>query len=354
MTESDDAAGFATHSASVRIEAPVCSICIANYNGANLLDDCLRSVLAQQTEVAIEVIVHDDASTDTSVELLRSKYPQVELLVSSSNVGFCIGNNRMATAARGDYVLLLNNDAALAPDAISRLLEIAKRMRQPAILTLPQVDWETGALVDRGCLLDPFFNPIPNLDSKRDDVAYVIGACLWCPRKTWLGLGGFPEWMESIGEDLYLCNLARLRGIPVRALRESHYRHRQGATFGGNRADGGLHTSIRRRRLSERNKTRALMILTPGLAMWPLLPVHLSLLTIEGLVLSLLRRDWTLWREVYFLAVITPFHEWAVLRARRRAVQATRTVSASRWFSAVRWQLRKVVMLARYGVPRVT
>ena len=198
-----------------RPAAPVCSVCIANYNGMALLADCLESVLAQLGGLSIEIIVHDDASTDDSVAWLREKYPQVELLDSAQNVGFCISNNRMATYARGEYILLLNNDAALYPDALSTLLDAAGLQSPPGILTLPQYDWATGVLVDRGCLLDPFYNPIPNLDPKRTDVAMAIGACLWLPRNLWHELGGFPEWMESIAEDLYLCCLARTRGIPV-------------------------------------------------------------------------------------------------------------------------------------------
>jgi len=332
---------------------PRVSICVANYDGAALLPACLDSILAQDTQAPLEILVHDDASRDGSLALLRARYPDVRVLESTRNVGFCVANNRMVAEARGEFILLLNNDAALAPDAIAHLLAAAEAIKEPGILTLPQRDWESDRLVDRGCLLDPFFNPIPNLDPERDDVAYVIGACLWCPRDAWHALGGFPEWMESIGEDLYLCGLARLRGMPVRALRESHYRHRQGASFGGNRADGGLRTSIRRRRLSERNKTRALVVLTPGIAMWLLLPAHLLTLACEGLLLSLLRRDLTLWREVYFPALVAPFHEWSALRVRRKEVQATRKIRSATWFSAVRWQLRKMAMLWHYGVPTV-
>src|SRR5688572_29007328 len=190
-----------------RPQRPVVSVCIANYNGERMLADCIDSVLGQQgiDHGSVEIIIHDDASTDGSVDWLHRHYPQVELLASADNVGFCVGNNRMVDAAHGDYVLLLNNDAALAPDAIRHLLHASEAMGAPAILTLPQHDWETGALIDRGCLLDPFCNPVPNLDAARDDVAYVIGACLWCPRTAWHALGGFPEWMESLGEDLYLC-----------------------------------------------------------------------------------------------------------------------------------------------------
>jgi GT2 family glycosyltransferase len=329
-------------------------VCIANFDGEALLPGCIDSVLAQDSGAAIELLVHDDASRDGSVALLRARYPYVHVLASEENVGFCIGNNRMVEAANGEFVLLLNNDATLQPDAIRQLLADAERHATPAILTLPQYDWATGTLVDRGCLLDPFCNPIPNLDATRIDVAYVIGACLWCPREAWHALGGFPEWMESLAEDLYLCGAARLRGVSVRALSTSGYRHRQGATFGGNRAGtDGLQTSVKRRRLSERNKTRALFILTPGLAMWPLLVAHLVTLAVEGLVLSLLRRDAILWRAVYGPAIATPFREASFLVPLRREVQATRVISVARWFSVVRWQLRKVALLARYGVPSV-
>ncbi|WP_188794472.1 glycosyltransferase family 2 protein [Dyella nitratireducens] len=341
------------HPALNRPSTPICSVCIANYNGAAMLADCLESVFAQSTVSDIEVIVHDDASTDDSVSLLRERYPQIELLVSAENVGFCISNNRMVAHARGEYILLLNNDAALYPGALESLIHAAQTSDRPSILTLPQYDWESGTLVDRGCLLDPFCNPIPNLDPKRNLVAYVIGACMFLPRAVWNDLGGLPEWFESIAEDLYLCGLARLRGVAVGTLIASGYRHRQGVTFGGNRAERGINTSLRRRRLSERNKTRSLMILTPGPLMWPLLCVHLVALVLEALVLSMLRCDATLLRGVYGPAVMTPFRELASLRARRAEVQATRTISVADWFSSVRWQLRKVVMLARYGVPKV-
>ena len=98
---------------------PIVSVCVANFNGEHLLSDCIDSVLAQECDAAIEILVHDDASTDGSVALLRTRYPQVHVLASNDNVGFCVGNNRMVERARGEYILLRNNDAALAPDADS-------------------------------------------------------------------------------------------------------------------------------------------------------------------------------------------------------------------------------------------
>lgn len=337
-----------------RPDRPTCSVCIANYNGEQLLVDCLESVFAQQGDFSVEVIVHDDASTDGSVALLRERYPQVELLASDGNVGFCISNNRMVAQARGEYVLLLNNDAALFPDALATLLAAARAQATPGILSLPQYDWETGDLVDRGCLLDPFYNPVPNLDPLRRDVAYVIGACLWIPRALWGELGGFPEWMESIGEDIYLCCHARLRGWPTQVTHSSGYRHRQGANFGGNRADNGkLHSTIRRRRLSERNKTAALLACTPTPLAWLLLLIHLCALAMEGLVVAALNRKWRVWREAYMPTFVSLCKEWPELRRRRRAVQAFRNVGLGIYLTCfVPWP-RKLALLARHGTPHV-
>ena len=334
---------------------PVCSVCIANYNGINLLADCLDSVLAQECNFSIEIIVHDDASTDSSLAFLRERYPQVEVLAGAQNAGFCVSNNRMAAHARGEFILLLNNDAALYPDALSTLLAAAREQAQPGILTLPQFDWITGVLVDRGCLLDPFYNPIPNLDPERISVAMVIGACLWIPRRQWIALGGFPEWMESIGEDLYLCCLARSRGISVSIMATSGFRHRQGASFGGARIDGNtLHSSLRRRRLSERNKTFALFIFTPTLAMWLLLAVHLIVLILEGVVVSLVRMDLRIFTDVYASVPLMLVRHWKTLSRARFRVRESKVATIRTYYAAFSPWPRKVAMLWRYGMPRIS
>ena len=192
--------------------SPAVSVCIANYNGIDLIDACIDSVRAQDFGLPVEIIVHDDASTDGSVEHIRARHPDVHLIESSENVGFCIANNRMAAAARGEYLLLLNNDATLLPDALSVFMGEAKRLASPAILTLPQYDAETGELLDIGSRLDPFLNPVPNLDPKRNDVGTVAGACLWIDKALWEELGGFPTGSAPSGRT-YTC--AAEPGWPV-------------------------------------------------------------------------------------------------------------------------------------------
>jgi len=333
---------------------PACSICIANYNGAMLLDDCLQSVLGQQGNVIVEIIVHDDASTDNSVMLLRQKYPQIELLASRENVGFCIGNNRMVEHARGEFVLLLNNDAALYPDALETLLAAAQCQAPIGILTLPQYDWDSGQLLDRGCLLDPFYNPVPNLDPQRTDVAMVIGACLWIPRMLWDELGGFPEWIDSIGEDLYLCCRARLAGHAVRVLKDSGYRHRVGASFGGGKArDNKLVTRFNRRALSERNKTFAMVMTYPPPIMQLWLPVHLVLLLVEGVLLTILRGQRTYLSEIYLPVFQALFQNRRLLLKQRKAIMQRRKIGLCDFLSVFTLMPHKLSMLFRHGLPQV-
>lgn len=335
------------------VAAPVCSVCIANYNGVDVLADCIESVLAQQGDTPLEIIVHDDASTDGSVAWIREHYPQIELLSSAENAGFCIANNRMVAQARGEFVLLLNNDAALYPDAVATLLGKIRKQPVPGILTLPQYDWQTGALVDRGCLLDPFYNPVPNLNPTRTYVAMTIGACMFLPRALWNDLGGFPEWFGSIAEDMYLCCLARLRGTPVGVTSGSGYRHRQGASFGGNRVDAGkLNTTYRRRAFSERNKTAVMVVCTPTPLVWPLLAVHCVLLVIEGSLLTLVKHDMRIWCDIYDQSLRYVFCHFRTWYARRRYVQRSRCTSLRIYLRGFVWYLRKLSMLRRYKLPQ--
>jgi len=343
------------HHALNRPKHPACSICIANYNGVELLDECLSSIFMQQGDISTEIIVHDDASTDDSVALLRERYPQVEVLAADENVGFCVSNNRMVEHARGEYVLLLNNDAALHTDAISALLAAARAQTAPAILTLPQYDWTTHGLVDRGCLLDLFYNPVPNLDPTRRDVSMAIGACMFLSRRLWNDLGGFPDWIESIGEDMYLCCLARLRGAGVIVLPHSGFRHRLGASFGGARIVGSkLNTTFRRRRLSERNKTFVLFLCTPTAAMWVLLAMHLASLLLEGIVISMVRLNMRIFIEVYANTLRSLVRERKRLSLLRRRVQNQRTASIFAYLRSFSWLPYKLVMLFRFGIPRIT
>ncbi len=335
-------------------DQPTVSVCIANYNGLGVIDACIASVLAQDCEFPIEIIAHDDASSDDSAQHIRTVYPQVVLIESADNVGFCVANNRMAAAAKGRYLLLLNNDATLYPDALQTLYSEANRLDQPAIIGLPQYDLDSGELVDIGNLFDPFLNPVPNLNPLRSEVGMVIGACLWVPKVLWDELGGFPEWFGSIAEDMYLCCCARLVGYAVRALPVSGYRHWQGKSFGGNRVTNNrLSTTLRRRALSERNKTFVMVMTYPAPLFQLIVPLHLLLLLIEGALLALLKRDAGLFRSVYWACLSSLWQERQHLSKMRRAIQSTRRVGLPSWLSTFRPWPHKLGLLVKHGLPSI-
>lgn len=131
-------------------------VIIPNWNRPHDTAACLTS-LSRSTYSSAEAMVVDNGSTDDSVEHIAHAFPGVRLLVSHRNLGFAGACNlalRWALAQRVDYVLLLNNDATVEPEAIGRLVTTA-REEDAAIVgpkiyfrKVPQVLWSAGGYVD--------------------------------------------------------------------------------------------------------------------------------------------------------------------------------------------------------------
>ncbi|MBU0545388.1 MAG: glycosyltransferase [Proteobacteria bacterium] len=333
---------------------PVCSVCVANYNGEDVISACIDSIKNQQFAYPVEIIVHDDASTDNSVRIIHEKHPEVILFESPENAGFCISNNRMAAKARGKYILFLNNDACLLPDALGKLYSYSESRKEAMITGLPQYDMETGKLIDRGSLFDLFLNPVPNTNISVADVGMVMGACLWLPKSLWEELGGFPEWFETLAEDMYLCCLAKLTGYPVRVLPDSGFKHWVGKSLGGGKVDSGkLVTSIKRRALSERNKSFVMALIYPLPLFQVIFPLHLLLLLIEGLTLSVVKFDFRLLRRIYLPSIGAVFSGYTRLARLRKTIQARRRISLRSFLSVFHPVPYKVRMFLKHGLPEV-
>ncbi|HLB11432.1 MAG TPA: glycosyltransferase family 2 protein [Dehalococcoidia bacterium] len=97
------------------------SVVIVSYNVADLLRGCLRSVYASRG-VEHEVWVVDNCSSDGSAALVAREFPQAQLLVSDCNGGYAYANNLALRRARGDYLLLLNPDTVVQPDALAEMV----------------------------------------------------------------------------------------------------------------------------------------------------------------------------------------------------------------------------------------
>lgn len=124
---------------------PDVSVCIVNWNCADLLRKCLASLFARSQGVRFEVIVVDNASTDGAAEMVADEFPQVKLVRNGDNVGFSRGNNQAASASRGRYLFFLNNDTELAPDTLREFVRFADR--NPGVgMVGPRLRGADGAL----------------------------------------------------------------------------------------------------------------------------------------------------------------------------------------------------------------
>lgn len=104
---------------------PRVSIIIPAYNTDNYIKQAIESALGQ-TESRIEVIVVDDASTDKTVEVVRTFTDQrLKLLVNESNKGPSYSRNRALKEAKGEWVALLDSDDWYAPNRLEKLLQVA-------------------------------------------------------------------------------------------------------------------------------------------------------------------------------------------------------------------------------------
>ena len=135
------------------------SIIIVNWNVRELLRYCLLAVtsssdlfvpgagyiLFDEQRYRGEIIVVDNASRDGSADMIRSQFPWVKLIANSDNLGFTAANNQGLEQASGRYVLLLNPDTRVAPDALRRLLDYAEAHPEVGVVG-PQLRYGDGSI----------------------------------------------------------------------------------------------------------------------------------------------------------------------------------------------------------------
>jgi GT2 family glycosyltransferase len=101
---------------------PQLSVIIVNYNVKYFLEQCLRSVVNASKNCNVEIFVVDNNSIDDSVELVKTKFPEVILIDNKTNLGFSKANNQAIKQANGKYVLLLNPDTVVAEDTFEKVI----------------------------------------------------------------------------------------------------------------------------------------------------------------------------------------------------------------------------------------
>jgi GT2 family glycosyltransferase len=248
---------------------------------------------------------------------------------------------------------LLNNDARLFPDALTTLVEESRKHADNVVLGLPQYDYATRQLVDFGLKLDCFASSVPISQPSEDEIAMVIGACLWIPLELWNTIGGFPEWFETNAEDVYLCCYARLMGYKIYVPGRSGFLHMIGHSLGGGKSkDRKLTISVRRRYFSERNRLFVQWLFYP---LW-LIPfttlANFAVLLVEAVVLSIANRKLSLFSDIYLKSQIDAFSMIGTVRNARREAMRLREISFTGLLKAFTLIPQKLRLLLSAGLPK--
>ena len=199
---------------------PLVSIVILNYNAGKLLDDCIHSI--HKTEkVNFEIILVDNASTDKSYKKYTQKFPDVNLIENSKNLGYCEGNNVGIRATKGEFVVVLNPDTIVNPNWLHELLNAYKKngegIYQPKILATTDHDM----LLSSGQFIQLFGfgysrgKGETHIEGSNniEKIGYASGTCIFTSKKIIEKLNLFDPFLFAYHDDLDLCWRASMLGI---------------------------------------------------------------------------------------------------------------------------------------------
>jgi GT2 family glycosyltransferase len=310
------------------------SAIIVNWNGLRYLPACLDALLPQLPPGA-EVLLVDNASTDGSAALARERYPAIRLVALRENLGFAGGVNAGLRAARGDLLLLLNNDAFAQPDFVDALLGTLDRCPNAgaagAVLTFdhrPDLVASAGIRVRRdGLALDLWAGrPVAELPAAAQPIMGPSGGAALYRRALLEDVGLMEPGFFNYLEDADLAWRALLRGWHSIVAPGARARHVYSTTAGQG--------SPFKQRLLGRNRVRTIVRCVPGPLLRSCLPAILGYdLLAAGYGLAM--------RQPAMLAGrLAALSELPELLRQRRAIQAHRSAplaEIARWMEPAGW-----------------
>jgi len=228
------------------------SVIIVNWNAASYLPAALDTLYAARGHLDMEVLLVDNASSDNSLELVRSRYPQVIILANEHNLGFAAGNNQGIRQARGRYILLLNPDTEIPPDTLTQFIAFMDANPEVGVAG-PRLQGSGGKVQGGAAGYDPSFVTIFNfatflyhlwprqfpslwlprsLYQQQDpiEVDWVSGASMMLRREALAQAGLMNERYFMYSEDVELCRRVRGAGWSVVCLPNIHVTHHIGGS----------------------------------------------------------------------------------------------------------------------------
>lgn len=222
-------------------DPPLFSVIILNWNGRHLLEECLASVLSQSFR-DFETIVVDNGSTDGSVAWLKERRGEsVSTVTLPLNLGFAGGNNAGIRIARGEYVILLNNDTAVDPGWLAALAAAVRRHPAAGMFTPKILNYFRRDEIDNtGLVIYPDGLARGRHRLEKDDgrfdeegEALVPSGCAGCYGRRMLGeIGSLDESFFAYGEDVDLGLRGRWAGYRCIYVPGAVVYHKYSATSG--------------------------------------------------------------------------------------------------------------------------
>ncbi|MCX5872186.1 MAG: glycosyltransferase family 2 protein [Deltaproteobacteria bacterium] len=228
------------------------SIIIVNRNTSDLLIGCLSKIFESELDNRPQVIVIDNGSTDGSIAVIRDLFPEVIAFEAGKNLGFAAANNLGFTMSSAEFVLLINTDALLEKDCVSKMLDLARSDDRIALIG-PQLLNRDGTnqtsyeatptllteTTSRSLLKRLFPKRYPGKHERLcgpTDVETLIGAVMLIRRKAFDQAGGFDPRYFFFFEETDLAVRFRLAGWRVVHEPTARATHLQGGSAKSSRA----------------------------------------------------------------------------------------------------------------------
>ena len=223
------------------MQLPKVSVIIVNYNGKELLEKSLESLFKVDYE-NFEVILVDNNSSDGTIDFVAKNYPSVIIIKLDSNKGFAEPNNIAAKIAKGDYLLLLNNDTVVTYNFISEMIKVLEHDKTigicQSLLLKPD-----GSLDSSGDFIDKL-GVVYNSKTKTDEIREISsarGASMLIHKELFEKLGGFDEKFFVSFEDVDLGWRTWILGYRIVLIPTSIVYHSAGTTIKKMRSDIAFH-----------------------------------------------------------------------------------------------------------------
>ena len=322
------------------------AIVILNWNGAQMLERYLPSVLNYSRDEAT-VYVADNASTDGSLALLRSHFPECRLVELTQNWGFAEGYNKALAQIDAEYYLLLNSDIEVTHHWLTPLIEFMDTHDdvaacQPKLLSMADHDLfeyagASGGFLDRygyAFCRGRIFDTVERDDGQYDtsqDLLWATGAALMIRSRDYWQVGGLDARFFAHFEEIDLCWRLRLQGRRICCLPDSYVYHVGGGTLPKN--------NPRKTFLNFRNNLTMLYKCLPDDELKRVMRMRWLLDYVAAWEMLLLQHNWGDFCAVY--RARRAFKRWrSDFAADRQAIQSGRRLAAvpERRSFSILWQ----------------